>query len=261
MKFRKIKSPATKTIEFLLKETLDKRVYTLPEPANQHVPEWYTEMPEFFDGETNPRFSPMNFTQKNSMRLEDTFNIGYCAVTPYEIEVYSQVNALPPEMRDNPTISVSDSPGLSFAYPGYPIMRAFDKASHYGIPTPNGCHGDAWSWDVWFQIKTPPGYSVLLTNPLNGNTLPWFTSSMVLDSDTPGGHAVPLPFWLRKDCKLEIVPKGTPIFQIIPFKRETWKKDPVIKNTDSVESALETLEAPGLNGYYKKNLWSKKEYN
>ena len=79
-----------------------------------------------------------------------------------------------------------------------------------------------WSFD--FSLKTPKGYSVLFCHPLNRFELPFQTFSGVVETDeyNQGTH---FPFYIKKlnVGEIIIIKKGTPIVQIIPFKRENWK--------------------------------------
>jgi hypothetical protein len=267
MKFRKIKSPATKTIEFRLHESIDERVYTLPTPAHESTPEWFIEMPENHNNE-KPIMSPPNFTLKTNPRFSDPFSLGYMAVLPYDVELLDMRDTVPEEMKNNPTIGFREGPAFEFAYPGLMIMDPADMDSHIGLKPPTNCYTDIpYSWKPWFHLQTPPGYSVLITNPLNNNGLPWHTSSMVIDSDKGEAFIPPIPFFISKPVQYAIIPKGTPIFQIIPFKRDSWKRKvaPITENnyqdkrSSLTPARLEELELP--NKFYTKNVWEQKKFN
>jgi hypothetical protein len=67
-----------------------------------------------------------------------------------------------------------------------------------------------------------------------------------------------LPFFLKEGFE-GIIPKGTPIAQIIPFKRESWnlQKDAALVN----ESRLNSRNSDSvIFGWYKKTIWKKKSY-
>jgi len=266
MKFRKIKSPATKTIEFKLHALLDERVYDLPTPAKSVIPQWFNDLPATVE-DAPLSLQPSNLTLKTNLTFNDPFSLGYTAISPYDIELLNRWEVLPPEMKDNPTIGVPESPGIDFSYPGYPIVEQSDFVHHHGWQVPVGFYDDIpYSWNFWFTIHTPPGYSVLITNPLNNNTLPWFTTSMVVDTDTPV-VLDSLPFFISKNAQLGIIPKGTPLFQIIPFKREHWERKvaPITENNlqddRSSPKAAMTAQMQVPNVWYKENVWNKKNFN
>jgi hypothetical protein len=266
MKFRKIKSPATKTIEFKLHSSLDERVYDLPTPAKFLTPQWFKELPSTVE-DSPMTVQPSNLTLKTNLPFVDPFSLGYMAVSPYDIELLDRRETLPVEMKNNPTVGVPESPALDFSYPGYPIIEQSDFVHHFGWKVPTGFYDDVpYSWNFWFTIHTPPGYSVLITNPLNNNTLPWFTTNIVVDTDK---NLVldALPFFISKSASLGIIPKGTPLFQIIPFKRDNWvrKVAPITENNlqthrSSTKPAREAqMQVP--NVWYKQKIWNEKNFN
>ena len=67
-----------------------------------------------------------------------------------------------------------------------------------------------------------------------------------------------LPFYLYKDFE-GLIPKGTPMFQIIPIKREDWtavKNEYDQKSWDEKISVFSDLKS----GVYKKMFWQKKSF-
>jgi hypothetical protein len=80
-----------------------------------------------------------------------------------------------------------------------------------------------------------------------------------VDTDT---YKAPVNFpFVLNDVKWEgIIPAGTPMAQVIPFKRESWKhrigSDKELKEQKNVDMKLKTL----LFNSYKKHFWSSKEY-
>jgi hypothetical protein len=78
-------------------------------------------------------------------------------------------------------------------------------------------------WNNAWAIKTPPGYSCLFISPLHRET-PIIVLPGVVDTDRYSAP-VNFPFVLR-DPKMEgLIPAGTPIMQVIPFKRDEWQME------------------------------------
>jgi hypothetical protein len=74
----------------------------------------------------------------------------------------------------------------------------------------------------FWTIQAPPGYSLLFTHPANRAELPFSTLTGLVDCDA--FHDVPIHFparWHDVDFN-GVLPKGTPIAQCIPVKRENW---------------------------------------
>ena len=78
-------------------------------------------------------------------------------------------------------------------------------------------------WKNPWIPRTPKGWSVLITHPNNRLDLPFTTLSGIIDSDN--FYHVEFgqyPFYV--DANFEgLIPVGTPMFQIMPFKRDDWK--------------------------------------
>ena len=256
MKFRKLKSPATKTIEFRLKETLDPAVYKLPTPAKLSVPEWFKEMPPYLDGDSQRKLNPSNLTGKHCVPIMDGFTAGYQALTPYELQVDYISKLMPDEMKNDPQITLPvNEPEVQFGYPGFPVIekRPLNLAEHF--PAPNGYHRGVLVWRTWFQIITPPGYSVFITHPLNRFDLPFITASAIVDADKEGGLGGPIPVYFKKDFS-GFLPLNTPVMQIIPFKRENWKSEDLGVREPLFSGAISETDY----GLYKRTKWTEKTY-
>ncbi len=74
----------------------------------------------------------------------------------------------------------------------------------------------------FWAIETPPGYSLLFTHPLNRTDLPFTTVTGLVDTDSYTDNMIHFPArW--HDAGFEgVLPKGTPVAQCIPVKREQW---------------------------------------
>jgi hypothetical protein len=72
-----------------------------------------------------------------------------------------------------------------------------------------------------WSIKTEPGYSTLFVPPFHRESI--FTILPgVVDTDQYSA-AVNFPFVLNDWGFEGMIPAGTPMAQVIPFKRESWK--------------------------------------
>jgi hypothetical protein len=257
MKFRKPKHPATKIIEFRLKETLDPAVYKLPTPSKLNIPKWFEEMPPYLDGDSQRKLNPSNLTGKHCVPIMDGFTAGYQALTPYELQVDYIKKLMSDEMKNDPQISLPiDEPEVQFGYPGFPIIEKRSRKLAEHFPAPSGYHDGVLVWRMWFQIITPPGYSVFITHPLNRFDLPFITASAVVDADKNGGLGGPVPVYFKKDFS-GFLPLNTPLMQIIPFKRENWKSQDLGIKELLFSGALSETDY----GHYKKTKWTPKKYD
>lgn len=216
----------------------------VPISAKSVVPEWYKKASRFIDGKKEPSLMPSNTPNtavKGCIPFMDSFLTGYVAVTEQDIQV---------EIIDSiPYFRWGTSPApLTFR----------DQRAISGVPVPAGYYEKHYAWETPFSLKTPAGYSVIISHPLNRFDLPFMTLAGVVDSDTTLATGS-LPFFI-KDGWEGIIPKGTPYAQIIPFKREAWKSEiseDVAKDAKNNRYVARTF----IYGWYKKFAWVKKEYN
>lgn len=86
-----------------------------------------------------------------------------------------------------------------------------------------------YKWDNAWIVKTPPGWSCLFQHPAWHDQLPFRTLPALVDTDKHD-VAVEFPFLLKRSFT-GLIPKGTPMVQVLPFQRQdtkavyTWHKD------------------------------------
>jgi hypothetical protein len=68
-----------------------------------------------------------------------------------------------------------------------------------------------------------------------------------------------ITFYLKNNFS-GIIEKGTPIFQVIPFKREKWESE-IAEYDNAWRTRWVNLSRNVFGGAYKKNFWHKKEFN
>jgi hypothetical protein len=72
----------------------------------------------------------------------------------------------------------------------------------------------------FWTIETPPGYSLLVTHPVNRYDLPFVTITGLVDADRYNECFINFPArWCNHQFN-GVLPKGTPIAQCIPLKRD-----------------------------------------
>ncbi len=75
--------------------------------------------------------------------------------------------------------------------------------------------------NLW-TIQAPPGYSLLFTHPVNRPELPFTTLTGLVDCDLYYDNYVHFPAHWHDLNFNGVLPKGTPVAQCIPVKRESW---------------------------------------
>lgn len=218
----------------------------LPEmkPAKKYLPEWYAKMPLFIGGKYKIGSNGnANLGAKACVPFLDSFMTGYtaelwCDILVTRDEGYAKLQTVG---TNQPPFTVRGGEGT------------------FPMPTPIGYEETHFAWINPYMLKLPKGYSCLITHPLNRYELPFQTLSGIVDADQYLLSTGRLPFFIKKDFE-GVIEKGTPMYQVIPFKRENWtsEQDPSLrKEGDKKGFDFETV----LYGWYKKFAWTKKEYN
>lgn len=86
----------------------------------------------------------------------------------------------------------------------------------------------------FWTVQAPPGYALLFTHPVNRPDLPFTTLTGLVDSDLYFDNFVHFPAHWHDLNFNGVLPKGTPVAQCIPVKRESWE---AIVTTLSAEEA------------------------
>jgi hypothetical protein len=74
----------------------------------------------------------------------------------------------------------------------------------------------------FWNIEAPPGYSLLFTHPVNRTDLPFTTITGLVDCDKFFDTPINFPARWHDTGFNGVLPKGTPVAQCLPVKRESW---------------------------------------
>jgi hypothetical protein len=209
------------------------------------IPQWYKDSDFFFPAEKlvgRKNIEWDNKGLKTCVPMLDSFTTGYCFELSIDIFVGLDINK-------NPYITWKEG------FPSPVSERKNDPNDK--IPTPSGHYPVHFIWHPQSIFRLPAGYSALITNPLNRFDLPFTTMSGIVDADGIM-HKGNIPFFI-KDGFEGYIAKGTPIAQIIPFKRDSWKME---ENTDilALGNNNNAMSNAVHYGWYKKNIWKKKSF-
>jgi hypothetical protein len=223
---------------------------SLPGPIIKTIPDWYRKADRFAkkeDGEywEDPNVGGKIATWKACPAIFDIMGTGYTLKTPCDIEfVQRSTNTM--------AITIADGKYKDFCTP----RQKMSQFEH-----PKGYYENHFAWFSEWEIKTPPGYSVLYSQPFNRYELPFLTTSGIIDNDKvhlPGS----MPFFLVKGFE-GVIPAGTPYAQLIPFKREDWKSEVKIEDPSKIASKNHKNSAKYRvpdGGIYKNKVWEPRRY-
>jgi len=227
-------------IQFIASSRHVAEVRERPKPAYSLIPDWYKNMPIFSTGDKLDLAPYPTVTGKRCIPMLDGITAGYI-VTLWADILVKNVNGFM-ETRWTTDEPVLESWGLEQS-------STYKVPDGFALPVFKYLHG-------WIP-KTPAGYSCYITHPVGYPNLPIRTITGIIDTDKLESPANS-PFVIREDFE-GIIEKGTPMFQIIPFKRDEWEAEYLEQSTEDTILARERLNTT-IWSSYGRNLRTKKSY-
>ena len=191
-----------------------------PVPAAQALPDWLRAMPQ---QAFNPSAGAEDDTVKRCPPYVDAMTCGVlipliCDVTVEEGQFTWDLD-LP---------SGADA-GFARAPIGF-----HDPSQVTGTPLFDADRALIKFHNLW-TIEAPDGYALLFTHPANRLDLPFTTLTGLVDSDRYRDAWINFPAQWRDPGFRGVLPKGTPVAQCIPVKRESWTVETAAFTDDEAE--------------------------
>jgi len=211
-----------------------------PQPASKVIPNWYKNMDSYIGGEKKPDgYGGTTATIKRCIPVFDAITAGYIITSPADVYV---------SIKDEQQFFEWSALGLiNF----HPIEQAPEHPNRKPHAYPK--------WMNHWAIKTPKGYSTLFVQPFHRESIFTILPGIV-DTDTFTA-LINFPMVINDPNFEGIIPKGTPIAQVIPFKRENWKMQIGSKKELKEKEVVKQKLTTKFFDRYKSMFWSKKEYN
>jgi hypothetical protein len=225
-----------KVVNFSPITKVGEKIHPFPKPAVNFIPEWYKKMPQFNVKDEHTSSA----TAKLCSPVLDSLTGGYMILLSAAINV-KIING---EQR------------IDFRTSWQPL-DVQEHGTYPGYPIPTGFNSTVFRWQNHWKFETPSGYSSMIMHPNHRYDLPFLTLSSVVDTDVLPNPIV-FPFFLKENFE-GIIPEGTPIAQLVPFKREQW--DSQVNAFDEKNIYGSDFIAQGYLRTYKNKLWHKKNYN
>ena len=210
-----------------------------PQPASKSIPDWYKNIESYISGNKKPNGSGgTGATVKRCMPVFDAITAGYIITLPADVYV---------SLKNGEQYFEWSSLNLVTFHP-------IEQAPNHPARKPHAYP----KWMNPWAIKTPKGYSTLFIQPMHRESVFTILPGIV-DTDT---YTSPVNFpMVINDPNFEgLIPKGTPIAQVIPFKRESWSmkigSDKELKEQQNISQKLQTR----FFDRYKSMYWFRKEY-
>jgi len=174
-----------------------------PKPSSSFLPEWYKKTSSYIGDSKEPTITlNNNSTIKRCIPVFDVLTAGYIIPTYEDLWIIR---------GDNGSIFYKTSSEIEIEFhttaqaPYHPYMNQH--------PYPK--------WINPWSITTPKGYSCLFITPVHGGNNFFSVIEGIVDTDK---YTAPVNFpFVLKDINFEgLIPAGTPMVQVIPFKRDSW---------------------------------------
>jgi hypothetical protein len=239
------KNKVINEIEFVAINKHSFEVCPKPFPASQAIPQWwkdaspYTKGPENLDGK---KIIIQNYESNASFKkctpMLDVLSSGYIVPLWTDVQVRN-INGYPSvTWRSNKDV--------------------FELHDGQEVEIPHGYQKSQFKFLNQWIPKLPKGFSALII-PCPGYPNNVFRPiAGIIDYDK-SNHPLFPPMYL-KDGFEGIVEKGTPMFQIIPFKRNNWKSNFSFLEDGQFEININRDVKATMVNNYVKHVWEKKSY-
>ena len=214
-----------------------------PKPARHYIPDWYYETP---NRSKEIRFQESGQVERNvraCVPFLDALRTGWIQETWCDIYISTESG----ELRYN--YSTTPQP-----------IRHREFTTDQVRVSDLSYEPVEMTWATPWIPRTPKGWSVLFTSPLNRHDLPFRVMTGIIDSDrffhTPMGQ---VPFHIARGFS-GLIPAGTPMYQMIPIRREKRWESRIVQTTE-VETRLRHHSVTRkFRNAYKESFWIPKQY-
>jgi hypothetical protein len=211
-------------LKFRCPRELDK-ILPRPIPAVHGLPEWFKALPQ---KAFNPTMGGEAQTVKKCPPFLDAMTYGFLIPLPMDLEVRNG------EFMWNFDVFISEyshSP-IGFHDSSQVVGTPFFDEDRFII-----------KFNSFWTIEAPHGYSVLFAHPANRADLPFTTLTGLCDTffDSP----INFPARWHDAGFNGVLPKGTPVAQCLPVKRETWVGEFDVLTAEETERLIKMRNALG----------------
>jgi hypothetical protein len=217
---------------------INKAQYELPEPASKHLPSWYKKVGMGYNDE-----NPLDKSIRACMPVMEALTFGWIVPVPTDIGI----------------AQTPDGMQVNWNTEHFKAMGRHSKEQVGGDDFPHD--GEILKFNLPYMLRTPEGVSTLYMPPLNRVETRFRPFSGVVDTDEYVNQ-VNIPALLLDDEFEGVIEAGTPIVQVIPFKRDSLVNESKTRTaTDEEEEWLERTgkAVPAVDAYYKEEVWQPKK--
>lgn len=190
----------------------------IPEPiqASKKIPDWWKRLPHTHD--ERDAFGSKAMTAKKCMPLQDVMSLGYIIPLQGDVQVISNA--------DRSIIKATGPKTL-------PLVE-FHSLQQIGGKTAPGYPANPIKFINHWVIKTAPGWSTLIVPPINHLNPDFTCLGGFVDTDRYPKEINFPALWHTPNFD-DKIPAGTPLVQVIPVKRDSFPKQPKVREMTTAE--------------------------
>tara|TARA_R100001163_G_C5048998_1_gene185971 strand:- start:592 stop:1302 length:711 start_codon:yes stop_codon:yes gene_type:complete len=218
----------------------------IPKPTKSLMPDWFKNIPMYASGLVpEPKLKlakeyGTNMTVKKCVPFTDAMLLGYTVDLPCEVILEQKNDSYNIDWKLNANVF------------------SLHQANSMMIDTPFGYHKHISKFN-WGTIPlTPKGYSTLVLPSFINNDSPFKAVPAIIDTDV-SEFSFSLPVWVSNHHD-GIVKIGTPIAQLLPFKRDNWKMETSYWEDDEYDVLRDITFAKKVANHYARLIHKKKEF-
>lgn len=228
-----------KVIRFVC-DPRDEGVIAPPVAAKTYIPDWFRKLPAVDAAQVSSKNTGL--TIKRCMPFLDAMNTGW--IIPLAATVRLDVREGGRKVEAG-----WDFDRTMVSFHGDHQVRGNPKAPRAACKFHNH-----WT------ILTPPGWSCLFVDPLNRPNNVFEIIAGVVDTDTYGAP-VHFPFFPTASDGLHVIEKGSPMVQVIPFRRDSTELRAEIRaetKQERAERERATRNTGAVAGWYRTEARAKR---
>jgi hypothetical protein len=183
------------------------QVLPRPIPAVLGLPDWFKAMPQ-------KAFSSVLQTEQMTVKkcppFIDAMTCGFLVPLIADLRVENGTFSWDRDVPSGALMNYSRSP-IDFHDNSQLSGTPFFDEDRFVIKFTN-----FWTFEV------PAGYSLLITHPFNRHDLPFVTLTGLVDADAYRDNFINFPAHWRDFEFTGVLPRGTPVAQCVPMRRDAW---------------------------------------
>ena len=199
-----------------------------PVAAAHGVPDWLKAMPA-------TAFSSINLHDEDTVKrcppFVDAMTAGFLLPLVCDLRIENGEITWDNDLPPGGAVEFPRSP-IGFHDPGQVSGTPLFEAGRFFMKFHN----------LW-AIEAPEGYAVYFTHPVNRFDLPFTTLSGLVDCDRYRDGFVHFPAHWHDPAFSGVLPRGTPIVQCMPVRRESWGMKTGCLSAEEVERAHDLKNA------------------